>query len=103
MREPPSDGFPFSKTIVVFAVMFGISLGLCGLNFILPQWGRNFSEEFSVGTLAFISLIAMVVSALGLVLTTISWVISSVVGNFGRRNSEPQRLFDNKDDDNKTT
>ncbi len=103
MREPPSDGFPFSKVVVFFACMFGISLGLCGLSAILPQWGSNPREEFSVGAIGVISGIGIVISAFGLTLTTIAWVISSIVGGFGRKYSGPQRLFDNSDDKNNSS
>jgi hypothetical protein len=92
----------FPKVIAVLAVALGIGVGLCGLDYWLASRGIGKStEEFGVGPLDSISLIVMLLSALGLVITTIVWVVAAIVGGFGRNSNDPQKLFDNSDDEQK--
>jgi hypothetical protein len=43
----------------------------------------------------------MALSALGLVLTCVAWAVVGVVSAFEDRDSETQRLFEGKDDEDK--
>jgi hypothetical protein len=101
MSRPLTDRVPFAKIVAVFAVIFGVSLGLCGLNWVLISAGVDPSHdsEFNfggqvLGTLGLIELAAMLLSALGLVLTVIIWLVATAVGNFAPHSNDPQKLFD---------
>jgi hypothetical protein len=93
----------FPKTVAVLASVFGVSLGLCGmtafaslsLNRIQSPFIAFFRPFFPMAGV--VELIAMALSAVGLVVVSILWVISSAVGGFGHGN-DPQKLFDGSDD-----
>jgi hypothetical protein len=100
--SPWADRSIFAKLVTMLAIALGIGLGLCGLDFLLAAHGIGKStEEFGVGPIDGLSLIVMVLSALGLVITLVVWVLGAIIGNLGpgRGSSEPQRLFDRKDKD----
>ena len=100
MTEPAVDRIPFAKIVTVLAVAFGLGIGLCWLDFLLASSGIGKShEEFGVGPLDAVSLVVMVLSAFGLVITTFLWVVLAAVGSFSRKDSEPQRLLDKKDNE----
>jgi hypothetical protein len=103
MSEERSRGFPFARIVVVLACTFGVGLGLCGLNAVLSLSGASVGGFGSAmgslrGVVAIVSLAAMILSALGLVLTVIVWVVVEAFG-IGRRGSDPQTLFGDKDDE----
>ena len=99
MSEPQVHRISFAKVVTVQAVLFGIGLGLCGLDYLLAAKGIGKStEEFGVGPLDGVSLVVMILSAFGLVITVIVWIIAAVVGSFGEKVSQPQKLFDEADD-----
>ena len=60
------------KTLIFFAILFGISLGTCGLT-VSVQYGR------SVETLAFLSLIGMALGLLGMALCGLIWLILAIL------------------------
>jgi hypothetical protein len=92
----------FAKVITVLAIAFGIGVGLCGLDYWLASHGIGKStEEFGVGPLDNVSLIVMLLSAIGLVITTILWIVAIIVGSFRSKPDAPQRLLDDSDDDQK--
>jgi hypothetical protein len=91
------DRFPFAKIVTVLSIAFGIGLGLCGLSAILPASG----EEFHTNWLSLPSLLIMVLSFLGLLVTLLVWVIASALGGFSAKSSNPQTLFGNPDGDSK--
>lgn len=88
------DHINFAKVAIVLAIVFVIALGLCGVT------GYIGSRPGASGaTLPFgiVELAAMILSAAGLVLTLVAWVIVSILRVFGYKEQEPQRLFDNKE------
>jgi|SRR5947209_3567814 hypothetical protein len=92
--------------IAIFASGFGIGVGLCGLDYLLASHGIGKStEEFGVGPLDGVSLFVMSLSALGLVITVIVWIASSLYERFAKRQkSSLYSLFDddsNADDEDK--
>lgn len=91
MSKPLVDRFPFAKTVTVLAIAFGIGLGLCGLSAVLPSSG----EEFHTNWLSLPSLLIMVLSFLGLIITLIIWVITSAIGS----SSDTQTLFGDSEED----
>jgi hypothetical protein len=100
MSKPLVDRIPFAKIVSVLAVALGVGIGLCGLDFFLGSHGigKN-TQEFGVGPIDALSLIVMVFSAIGLAIATIFWVVMAAVASFSRKNSEPQRLLDEKQDE----
>lgn len=83
----------FPKVVTVLAITFGVALGACGLTGIAATRGGN----DALVSLAFIELALILLSAVGLVLTVVVWIIASALGKTEHRGSAPQRLFDDKD------
>jgi hypothetical protein len=76
--------FPFSKIIVILAIVFLIGVGLCGIDYLLAANGiGKGTEEFGVGPLDALSLAVMAFSAICLIFTLIAWAITGVVSSFG--------------------
>jgi hypothetical protein len=89
VSEAPQSRWSFAKVVVVMAVSFLVGLGLCGLDFALAANGiGKGTEEFSVGPLDGISLVVMVLSAAGLVLSLILWGLVAIVRSMGSQNGE---------------
>jgi prepilin signal peptidase PulO-like enzyme (type II secretory pathway) len=102
VSKPLVERITFVKVVTVLAVAFGLGVGLCGLDFLLASGGIGKSHgEFGVGPLDAPSLIVMTLSACGLVVTTFLWVVFAAVRSFSRKDSEPPRLRDEKDDERK--
>jgi hypothetical protein len=96
MSKPLIDRIPFAKIVTVFAILFAVSLGLCGLTFALSMGRNRVANVFmSFGVL---ELIAMALSAAGLVLTSAVWVALAIIGSFQDKVSQPQKLFGDEDD-----
>ncbi len=74
---------------------FGVSLGLCGLTYLGALSGGGGGLLIGLGVL---ESLAMVLSAAGLVLTALLWVAHAVLGSFQSKVSQPQKLFDEKND-----
>jgi hypothetical protein len=83
MSERLADRVPFTKIIVVLASAFGIALGLCGLTAFATMSGHNALTSV-LGSLGAIELIVMLLSAAGLVLTVIAWVVVSIIDSVRR-------------------
>ena len=102
MRDRPVDRIPFAKIVIVLAIAFGIGLGLCGVDAAFLEKFRSPGEEFGPNTIVGgIGAIALVLSALGLVLTCVVWAVVGVVSAFSHRDVGTQRLFEDKDDEDK--
>jgi hypothetical protein len=90
----------FAKIFFVLAFAFIAGVGLCGVDATFLANLRDTHQEFGPNTfVGTIGAFALVLSALGLVVTTIAW---SVMGLLGREDPEPQRLFDHPDDEEKS-
>ncbi len=84
MSEPTVKRFPFAKIVAVMAVSFLVGVGLCGLDFALGANGIGKSGgEFSVGPLDGVSLVVMALSAVGLVLSLIVWMVAAIIRSAG--------------------
>jgi hypothetical protein len=93
MRDRLIDRIPFAKILIGLAIVFIVSLGLCGITFIFSGSGSG-----AFASLGILELGAMALSAAGLILTTIVWVTLAAVGSFGEKVSQPQKLFEEGDD-----
>lgn len=96
MPTPLVDRVNFAKIITILAIVFGVSLGLCGLTYAASikvpgdgQWIIIFG---------ILELAAILLSAIGLVITVIVWIVASATGYRGSSN-DPQKLFDDSDDE----
>lgn len=84
--------FPFAKIVVVMAVGFLIGAGLCGLDFALAAAGIGKStQEYGVGPLDGASIVVMVLSAAGLLLTLVAWLLATIFGSMRSRNGSDGR------------
>ena len=84
MSLPLAQRIPFTKIVVVFACLFGLSFGLCGLS--------AFSAGLLHGSTTKVPIVIgiaggalFVLSSVGLVITLIVWVIVSI---FSRASSQ---------------
>jgi len=89
MTSPQSKSISFAKVIVFFAVAFGIGLGLCGLDYFLAARGiGKRTIEYGVGPLDGVSLVVMILSAVGLILTTVLWIVVAIIRGITRRGAD---------------
>jgi hypothetical protein len=96
MRERLVDRIPFAKILVVLAVTFGVSLGLCGVTLVMSA--ASHSGDGLLEGLGILELAAMALSAGGLILASLVWLILRVIGGSGGKVSQPQKLLDEEDD-----
>jgi hypothetical protein len=97
MSERLVDRIPFAKIVIVLAIAFGVSLGLCGVTFVLALSGK----DHILAGFGILELVVIGVSAAGLVLTCVVWVTLSIFGSFSETASQPQKLFPDERDDTK--
>jgi hypothetical protein len=81
---------------MVLAIVFGISLGLCGVTF-LASSGESSGTGFFM-SLGVLELAAMGLSAVGLIVTVVVWVTLAVIASFQEAKPRPQKLIDDQDD-----
>jgi hypothetical protein len=97
-----ADRSIFAKIFTVLALAFLVGIGLCGVdaaflaNFPGPH--EEFGPNTFVGT---IGAFAVVLSALGLVLTLIAWLLSPLARHIRHKDSESENLIDHPDDEEK--
>jgi hypothetical protein len=88
MDNPTPKRFPFAKIVVVMAACFLVGMGLCGLDYVLGAHGYGKGGEFSVGPLDGVSLLVMILSAAGLVLSLIVWGFAAIIRSAGSQSGE---------------
>lgn len=101
MTKPLADRFSFAKIVAVFAVAFIVGMGLCGLDYLLGANGiGKRDEEFSVGPLDGLSLVVMILSAFGLVISLIAWAVAGIISSdaTGRETDGSSRISDSDQD-----
>lgn len=96
MSERLVDRIPFAKIVTVLAIVFGISLGLCGVTFFLSTGGGG-GGGFLIG-LGMLELVALGVSMAGLLLMLLAFVTLSIFGAFGEKVSQPKIVPEAGDD-----
>lgn len=70
------DHVNFPKVVTVLAVTFGVALGACGLTALV---GRGDTAM----TFGIVELAVMVLSAIGLIVAVIVWIIVTAIGDRG--------------------
>jgi hypothetical protein len=94
------ERIPFAKILIGLVLVFLVSLGLCGVSFVLTlqstngHSGNGNSLSHAIGY----ELVVMVLSAAGILVTCIVWIVAVVVGNSREKVSQSQKLFDEADD-----
>lgn len=92
---PSFSGINFPKVITVLAIIFGVSLGLCGLTAIASRANQFAPVLIPLG---FLELGGILFSAVGLVVMTLLWVIATALNRTGTGDG-PQRLSDSHEKD----
>jgi hypothetical protein len=89
MSNPLVNRIPFAKILLGFTLVFVISLGMCGLTGVstwqggkIPPGMNRFLEQTVGYDIEF-----MFLSAVGLVLTILVWVVMTIVNSFVHRKS----------------
>lgn len=95
MTEPLTHRVNFAKIITILAIIFGVSLGLCGLTYAASTHVRGDGQWIII--FGILELAAILLSAVGLVITVIVWIVASATG-YRSSSSDPQKLFDDSDD-----
>ncbi len=99
MKKPQANRYPFAKIVVLLAVGFFIGMGLCGLDSTLLERFRVPGNEFGPNTfVGSIGAFAILLSAAGLVITTIAWAVAASVRGFRYKGNASQKLFDEDDE-----
>lgn len=89
----------FSKLVVILVSILGIALGACGLTALVS--GNLGGGGTLILTLGFAELAVMILSAAGLVLTVIVWIVASIIGDSGGGSDETIRIFKDPSDGDK--
>jgi hypothetical protein len=71
----------FAKVMVILVAVFLVASGLCGMQLILANTSMKGGSGDLFLPLGVVELIAMLLSAAGIVLVLIAWGISAAVGN----------------------
>src|ERR1039458_4189879 len=86
MGSPKSKTPAIAKVTIFFTTSFLVGVGLCGLDYALGAHGiGKDGGEFSVGPLDGVSLATMILSAIGLVVTTFLWILVAATRGFSRK------------------
>jgi hypothetical protein len=91
------NGFP--KTILILVVLFLVASGLCGVQWIfgMSSFGGNLGPI--IIPLGVVELIAMLLSAGGIVVVSILWIGSAIYARFSERpKNTVQTLFTREDE-----
>jgi hypothetical protein len=84
MSKPLVDRIPFAKILIGLAILFALSVSLCGLSIALFWNGKSVPPGIDrvMNEAAGFDVLAMVLSAAGLLVTAIVWVVLTVVSSF---------------------
>jgi hypothetical protein len=95
-----ADRSIFAKIATLLAFAFVAGVGLCGVDAAFLARLRDPGEEFGPNSIVGgIGAYALVLSAVGLVVTLFAWIGASVVGAFRAKDEDSERLLDDKDKD----
>ena len=87
MSKPLVDRIPFAKILIGLAFFFGLSLGLYGLSIAQIWNGKSVPPGMDrlMNQAAGYDMLAMVLSAAGLLATAIIWAVLTVVSSSSRK------------------
>jgi hypothetical protein len=82
-----ADRSIFAKIATVLAIAFVAGIGLCGVDAAFLNGFPGPHEEFGPNTfVGGIGAFAILLSAVGLVVTLLAWIVASVVGAYRGKN-----------------
>jgi hypothetical protein len=90
------SGINFAKVITVLAIIFGVSLGLCGLTAVAAQ------RVPGVMAFGMIELVVILLSGGAIVVMLLAWGVVRILGGGGVEDSGLQKLFDDEARDGKS-
>jgi FtsH-binding integral membrane protein len=96
MTKPRRKVFTFAKVVTVLAIVFVVSLGLCGVTSAISSASPSQQNIYIV--IMFAGLGGSVLSGLALFVTVIAWIISAVAGSSKHNAPAPRQIVDDKDD-----
>jgi hypothetical protein len=83
MTESKRSRITFAKVVVVLAIVFVISLGLCGLSVALSS--ASAGQETVYIVMLFAGGAGMLIAGLGLLVTLVLWMISAIAKSSSRK------------------
>jgi hypothetical protein len=83
LSKPLVEGIPFAKILIGLAILFAVSLGLCGLSIALVWNGKSVPPgmDHLINVASGYDVLAMVLSAAGLLVTATRWVVLTFVAH----------------------
>lgn len=79
MRAPWTNKTGLAKAATILACVFGISMGLCGANFILTEPAVNHGNlERALVAIGTVELAVMVLSLAGLMIVAVIWLVRRI-------------------------
>lgn len=85
----------FPKVVTILAVVFGISLGACGVTALAGSQGRG---EYIL-PLGMVELAVIALSAVALFIAVVIWIVVEAIGDRSAGVPGTIRLFDESDED----
>jgi uncharacterized membrane protein len=100
MSKSLAERIPFVKILIVLVIVFALSLGLCGMGFVLDWRGAKVPPAIGrlMGQAVGYELLGMILSAVGILVTVVAWIVAAVVGSFSKKVSQPQNIANDRDD-----
>jgi quinol-cytochrome oxidoreductase complex cytochrome b subunit len=95
MTNPKGKIFTFAKVVTVLAIVFILSLGMCGLSAAISSASSGQNDIYAVTMV--IGLVGMVVSGLAVFVTLPLWLIVALASGSSRKAAEPQKPYDGND------
>jgi len=89
MSEAAGSRITFAKVVVVLAIVFVVSLGLCGLSVALSSASAGQGTVYIV--MLFAGAAGMLIAGLSLFVTLVLWAIVAIVRSSRRKAAEPPR------------
>ncbi len=99
MTRPRGKVFTFAKVVTVLAIVFVVSLGLCGVTSAISSASPSQQNVYIV--IMFAGLGGSVISGLALFVTVIAWIIVAIAGSSKRKELETEQQTDAKDEQGK--
>ena len=89
MTESKHSRITFAKVVVVLAIVFVLSLGLCGLSVALSSASAGQGTVYIV--MLFAGAAGMLIAGLGLFVTLVVWAVAASAKSSSRKGAEPRQ------------
>jgi hypothetical protein len=99
MSKTVLQRIPFAKILIVLTAVVLLSVGLCGVSAVLYMQGGKGSPAIQMVQRAIgFELICGVLSAVGIVVTAVTWIVAAITGSLRKKVSQPQNPPNMTDD-----